>query len=62
VQYGRATGGVIAFTTGMGDNKFRYDATDFIPSFRDQNGIRFDTFEPRITVSGPIVRKQTLVL
>jgi hypothetical protein len=58
VQYGRATGGVIAFTTGMGDNKFRYDATDFIPSFRDQNGIRFDTFEPRITVSGPIVRNK----
>lgn len=55
VQYGRSTGGVIAYSTGMGDNKFRYDATDFIPSFRDQNGIRFDTFEPRITVSGPIV-------
>ncbi|MGB9031015.1 MAG: hypothetical protein WCC27_12915, partial [Acidobacteriaceae bacterium] len=55
VQYGRATGGVITFTTGMGDNKFRYDATDFIPSFRNQNGIRFDTFEPRITVSGPIL-------
>jgi hypothetical protein len=58
VQYGRATGGVIAFTTGMGDNKFRYDATDFIPSFRNLNGIRFDTFEPRITVSGPIVRNK----
>jgi hypothetical protein len=58
VQFGRATGGVIAFTTGMGDNKFRYDATDFIPSFRDQNGIRFDTFEPRITVSGPIARNE----
>jgi hypothetical protein len=58
VQYGRATGGIIAFTTGMGDNKFRYDATNFIPSFRNQNGIRFDTFEPRITVSGPIVRNK----
>jgi hypothetical protein len=58
VAYGRSTGGVIAFTTGMGDNKFRYDATDFIPSFRDQNGIRFDTFEPRFTVSGPIVRSR----
>ncbi len=55
VQYGRSTGGVIAYTTGMGDNKFRYNATDFIPSFRSQNGIRFDTFEPRITISGPIV-------
>lgn len=58
VEYGRATGGVIAFTTGMGDNKFRYDATNFIPSFRNQNGIRFDTFEPRITFSGPIRRNR----
>ena len=58
VQYGRATGGVIAFTSGTGDNKFRYDATDFIPSFRNLNGIRFDTFEPRFTWSGPIVRNK----
>jgi len=58
VQYGRATGGVIAFTTGTGDNKFRYDATNFVPSFRNLNGIRFDTFEPRFTFSGPIVRNQ----
>ncbi|MGH9561710.1 MAG: hypothetical protein ACRD3S_09675, partial [Terracidiphilus sp.] len=26
VEYGRATGGVIAFNTGMGDNKFRFNA------------------------------------
>jgi len=56
VEYGRATGGVIAFTTGTGDNKFRYDATNFVPSFRNQGGIRFDTLEPRFTFSGPIVR------
>jgi len=56
VEYGRATGGVIALATGMGDNKFRYDATNFIPSFRNTDGIRFDTFEPRFTFSGPIVR------
>lgn len=58
VEYGRATGGVIALATGMGDNKFRYDATNFIPSFRNTNGIRFDTFEPRFTFSGPIVPNQ----
>ncbi len=56
VQYGRATGGIVAFTTGTGDNKFRYDATNFIPSFRNLNGIRFDTFEPRFSLSGPVVR------
>ncbi len=58
VQYGRATGGVIALTTATGDNKFRYDATNFIPSFRSNNGIRFDTFEPRFTFSGPMVRNK----
>ncbi len=56
VDYGRATGGVIAFNTGMGDNKFRFNATNFVPSYRDLNGIRFDKFVPRFTFSGPIQR------
>ncbi len=50
------TGGVIAFFTGMGDNKFRFNATNFVPSFRDLNGIRFDKFVPRFTFSGPLVK------
>jgi hypothetical protein len=54
VEFGRATGGVVAFYTGMGDNKFRFNATNFIPSFRDLNGIRFDQFVPRFTFSGPL--------
>ena len=58
VEFGRATGGVIAFYTGMGDNKFRFNATDFLPSFHDQNGIRFDKFVPRFTFTGPIVRNR----
>jgi hypothetical protein len=56
VRFGRATGGVVSFYTGMGDNRFRFNATNFIPSFRDINGIRFDKFVPRFTFSGPIVR------
>jgi hypothetical protein len=56
VEFGRATGGVIALYTGMGDNKFRFNATNFIPSFRDLNGIRFDQFVPRFTFSGPLKR------
>jgi hypothetical protein len=56
VEFGRSTGGVVAFYTGMGDNKFRFNATNFIPSFRDLNGIRFDQFVPRFTFSGPIKR------
>jgi hypothetical protein len=56
VEFGRATGGVIAFYTGMGDNKFRFNATNFFPSFRDLNGIHFDQFVPRFTFSGPLKR------
>ena len=55
VEFGRATGGVIAFYTGMGDNKFRFNATNFVPSFRSLNGLRFDKFVPRFTFSGPLV-------
>ncbi len=58
VEYGRSTGGVLAFYTGMGDNKFRFNATNFIPSYRDANGIRFDKFVPRVTFSGPLVRNR----
>lgn len=56
VEYGRATGGVLAFYTGMGDNKFRFNATNFVPSFRNLNGLRFDKFVPRFTFSGPLMR------
>ncbi len=35
VEFGRSTGGVVAFYTGMGDNTFRFNATDFLPSFHD---------------------------
>ena len=57
VEFGRATGGVIAMYTGMGDDKFRFNTTNFIPSYRYLNGgIHFDQFVPRFTFSGPIKR------
>jgi hypothetical protein len=56
VEFGRSTGGVVAFYTGMGDNKFRFNATDFIPSWHQVNGLRFDKFVPRITFTGPLRR------
>jgi hypothetical protein len=58
VEFGRSTGGVLAFYTGMGDNTFRFNATNFIPSYREANGIRFDKFVPRVTFSGPLVRNR----
>lgn len=58
VQFGKTTGGVIAFYTGMGDNRFRFNATNFFPSFRELNGLHFDKFVPRITFSGPVIRNR----
>jgi hypothetical protein len=58
VEFGRSTGGVLALYTGMGDNTFRFNATNFLPSVRDVNGLRFDKFVPRITFSGPLKRNR----
>lgn len=59
VQYGRTSGGVIAFNTGMGDNKFRFNATNFfLPGFRMVQGIHFDKYVPRFTFSGPLVKNR----
>ena len=57
-EFGRSTGGVVAFYTGMGDNKFRFNATNFVPSFREANGLRFDQMVPRFTFSGPVRRNR----
>jgi hypothetical protein len=57
-QFGRSTGGVVALYTGMGDNKFRANATNFIPSYHQVNGLRFDKFVPRLTFSGPLLRNR----
>jgi len=58
VEFGGSTGGIVAFYTGMGDNTFRFNATDFFPSLENINGIRFDKFVPRVTFSGPLVRNR----
>jgi len=58
VEYGKASGGVIAFYSGMGDNHFRFNATDFVPSYRASQGVHFDKFVPRVTFSGPIAQNR----
>ena len=56
VEFGEASGGIIAFRSGMGDDRFRFNATNFIPSFQNKKGFTFDKFVPRFTFSGPIKR------
>ncbi len=53
-QYGKGSAGVMAIATGIGDDHFRFAATNFIPSFQFTKGLHFDSLVPRVTVSGPI--------
>ena len=54
VEYGRGTGGVLALQTSMGDDHFRFYATDFVPSFQQYHGFRFQNTTPRFALSGPL--------
>jgi hypothetical protein len=55
-QYGKGSGGIANLEIQDGDNKFRYNATDFIPTFQKVKGIHFNNWTPRGYVSGPIIR------
>ncbi|HTS13567.1 MAG TPA: TonB-dependent receptor [Candidatus Limnocylindrales bacterium] len=54
VQYGRGSAGVLALDTAMGDDRFRFYATDFIPSVQQYHGLQFQNSTPRLAFSGPI--------
>ena len=53
-EYGKGSGGVLDIKTGIGDDHFRFNATNFIPSVQDKNGLQFDSIIPRFTFSGPL--------
>ena len=55
-EFGKGSGGVLNLNTGIGDDHFRFFATDFIPSMQHKHGWRFDQFLPRATFSGPLIK------
>lgn len=55
-EFGKAAGGVLALNTGIGDDRYRFAATNFIPSVQNRKGLAFDKVDPRFTISGPIVK------
>ncbi len=57
-EFGKGSGGVILLETGIGDDHYRFIATDFIPSWQNKKGWTFDQVNPRLTLSGPIVKKK----
>jgi hypothetical protein len=53
-QYGKGSGGVMRLETGMGDDHWRFSATNFTPGVSAQRGIALENVTPRFTFSGPI--------
>ncbi|HEX3822243.1 MAG TPA: carboxypeptidase regulatory-like domain-containing protein [Candidatus Sulfotelmatobacter sp.] len=57
-EAGKGSGGLLDLNTGVGDDHFRFYATNFIPSVQDKHGWRFDQFLPLFTFSGPIIKRK----
>jgi len=57
-QYGKGPAGVLALNTGIGDDHYRFAATNFIPSIQNKKGWTLDKVDPRFTFSGPIEKQK----
>lgn len=55
-MFGKGSGGVIDLAIQDGDNRFRFGAADFFPTFQNVRGFRLNNWTPRAYVSGPLVR------
>ncbi len=53
---GKGSAGTVAIETKIGDDRFRYTATNFIPGVDMRKGLRMGAVSPRLGVSGPIRR------
>ncbi len=55
-EYGKGSAGVLALESSEGDDRFRFSATNFMPSFEWNDGPALTNWNPRGTVSGPIAK------
>jgi hypothetical protein len=53
-QFANAGSGVLALQTDMGDDRWRFGTTNFLPSLSTERGIHLGNWFPRMTFSGPI--------
>lgn len=52
----RGSAGALDIKTAMGDDRWRFGATNFIPGVRAERGLLVNKWTPRLAVSGPILR------
>lgn len=55
-EYAHPGGAVLTYETKEGDDRWRFNATDFIPGINVQNGVELGNFYPRVVLSGPIMK------
>lgn len=61
-EFGRLTGGATGLETKSGSNKFSFTAARFFPTFRRIISGPIDSFRPRITFGGPLIRQRLFFL
>jgi hypothetical protein len=57
-EYAHPGGAILNYETREGDDRWRFNATDFIPGINAQQGVQLGNFYPRVTFSGPILKDQ----
>jgi Carboxypeptidase regulatory-like domain len=55
-EYAHPGAAVLSYETREGDDRWRFNATDFIPGINIQDGVQLGNFYPRVVLSGPIVK------
>ena len=61
-EFGRFTGGVTNIESKGGTDKFKFSAARFFPTFRNVFSTKVDSFRPRVTFGGPLVKKKLYFL
>ena len=61
-EFGQFTGGVTNLQTKSGGDKFKVSAARFFPTFRNVLSTKIDSFRPRLTFSGPLIKNRLFYL
>lgn len=57
-EYGNFTGGVTKIESKAGGDKFKVGAARFFPTFNNFISSKVDSFRPRVTLSGPVIKNR----
>lgn len=60
-EFGRGSGGTLLISPKTGDNKLRYNATNFFPGIDLDKGIAITNWRPRFSISGPLIKNRFFV-